>query len=210
VTPSTASIDWIAVGAVATGLAMLVTATMALFTAKMAAATERMAKSSQDQLDLLRRQATAAEASVEQTERTMGATMAPRLRAQRVSGEEVAATMEGSGFSLLLVNEGPVSATITEARLGRSADPVFLEAVPGGAIDPKGQVLIRCERDQRIAQLVTKRLEIPVRLKYEAPNGQEVYTSFKIKRKEGGEHERWLVTDRETDKAHGSDSVSFS
>jgi hypothetical protein len=97
---------------------MLATATAAVYTAKMAAATKTMAETSRDQLELLQRQATAAEASVEQTERTMAATMEPKLRAVRISGDRLSATMDRSKFSMTLENVGPVPvATIREAWL---------------------------------------------------------------------------------------------
>lgn len=74
-----ADVDWQAVGAVATGIAALVTAAMAIYTGSMAKATRRIAENGEQQLLELRRQSTAAEATVDQGERTLGATTAPTL-----------------------------------------------------------------------------------------------------------------------------------
>lgn len=204
-----ASVDWEAVGAVATGCAMLVTAAMAVFTARMAAATDRMAKAAQAQIDVARRQADAAETSVEQTERTISATMDPKLRAQRITGNQIAATMDTSGFSILLVNDGPVTATIREAKLTVAPQPVFLEPVPGGAIEPKGQMLVRSEPNAAQVRNLAEQQSIPVSLLYDGPGGNSIYTRLTIKRKSpGSPDERWLVTERETDKPYGSDPLS--
>ena len=65
-----ASIDWVAVGAVATGCAMLATATAAVYTARMAAAAKTMPKLRGTSWSYCSGRQPQAEASVEQTERT--------------------------------------------------------------------------------------------------------------------------------------------
>jgi hypothetical protein len=198
-----AEIDWQALGAVATGAAAVVTAVMAVYTAKMARATKTMAEATQAQVALSRRQAAAAETSVEQAERTMGATLEPRLRVLRISGDQVVANLDDH-FSITVVNDGPVSATINEVRVNIAPQFAYLDPVPGGAFDSGAKMLVRGPAVPAITKLAAERQPIPVRLKYVGQTATETYTSFALKRKGDGDDERWLIVEPESDKPHGS------
>jgi hypothetical protein len=195
-------VDWVEVGALATGIAALVTAGLAAFTAKMASATKAMAEATQAQVDLSRRHVAAAETSVEQTERSMGATLEPRLRLVRITGEETPVSLDDSGFSIMLVNEGPVAATLTEARINLPPQFFNLEQVPGGAIQPQGgQAVVRMDDPTPVlARLAGDNSTIRVQLKYAGPATREIHTACTLHLKGSGVDERWLVVERETDK----------
>jgi hypothetical protein len=194
--------EWIDL-AVAAGTALL-----ALATWRMAAATRSMARSSEDQLAELRRHADAAEATVDQAERTLGATTSPMLRVLRYSGEQAVVNAGDGGFSVMVENTGPVRATILEATLALAPQAITLEAAPGGAVAPGGQCLLRGDVPPPVlAGMLDGSVAVPLSLRYEGPGGVPVFTKATLKAKGGGD--RWLVIEREQDKPHGGGRASW-
>jgi hypothetical protein len=202
-----ATIDWPAVGAVATGIAATATAGLAYATWRMAGATRDIANSSGEQLAELRRHANAAEATVQQGKRTLEATTSPRLRVLRTSGQEAAVATGDGDWSVMIYNSGAVSATIVEARLDLSPQPIFLEPQPGGDVASEGQCLLRAEVSPNLLEQMLGGLPLPLMVQYEGSGAEPIYTRATLRAKDGGD--RWLVIDREKDKSHGGGVASW-
>lgn len=177
--------EWIDL-AVAAGTALL-----ALATWRMAAATRSMARSSEEQLAELRRHANAAEASVDQGERTLGATTSPLLRVLRSSGDNAVVNTTDHGFAVMVENTGPVRATILEATLRLAPQPITLEATPGAAVPPGDECLLRGDVPPDTLTEMLDGIPVPLSLRYEGPAGVPVFTSATLRAKDGGD--RWLV-----------------
>lgn len=108
---------------------------------------------------------------------------------------------DGDGtWAVMVHNNGPVPATISEAKL-ELRPPIFLTAVPGNAVEPKQQRLLRGDVPPDVLTPILERsAEVQLSLRYAGPNGQPVSTACKLKPKSGGE--RWLVSDPEKDEDH--------
>jgi hypothetical protein len=185
--------EWIDV-AVAAG-----TAALAVATAAMAIATRRMAKGAEDQLQELRRQSDAAEAGIEQTERTIGATQLPVLRVMRYTGDEAVVTADEEEWSVMVQNVGPVVATVLAAKLNLAPQPILLDAVPGNPIKPEGQVLLRGAASRDALELLLNGTPVELLMEYEGPGAsRRRVTRVTLRAKDRGD--RWLITDRERNK----------
>jgi hypothetical protein len=138
--------EWIDAGVAAgTGALALATAWMAWFVRRQAEETRKLAETAEGQLGELRRSAAAAEATAVQGERTLAATSLPVLRIVRTEQDAAAVTVDGHAWSVVIVNIGPVSATITESRLELCGQQIPLEAAPTGPIAPRRQCVLRSD-----------------------------------------------------------------
>jgi hypothetical protein len=135
----------------------------------LALATLRIARGAEDQLAELRRQSAAAEAAVEQTERTIGATQLPVLRVMRHTGEEAVVSADYDMWSVMVRNVGPVPATLVEAKLSLAPQPIPLEAVPPDAIKPDGQVLLRGDAAREAIEPLLDGTPAELLMTYEGP-----------------------------------------
>ncbi len=193
--------EWIQTGAAATTLVLAgITWWMARATKDMASATRMMADTSDAQLDLLRRQTMAAETATEQNERRLNAETFPRLNILRAGGTDAAAYLsDDHQWGVVLKNDGPVPATVTEARINLTPQRIFLEPLAGGAIQPGGQETFAAEVGPQVAaQMADGSLPLPLSIVYSGPRGNLQNMQATLRGRENGQ--AWVVMEAEKHK----------
>jgi hypothetical protein len=177
---------------------------LAFVTWRMAVATREMARASDQQLELLRRQAEAAETANVHTERQLSATARPRLVVARVQGEEIigGTTEEPPRWTVMIRNAGQAAAEVSEAWVRLTPQHLTLEPIPPGPIPPGEQRLFEADAPpQVLAEGAAGTLPFPLSFMYAGPNGDRFNMQATIRGKEGGD--RWLVFEAERDKSAG-------
>jgi hypothetical protein len=185
-------------------LVALGTFALALVTWRMAVATREMARASDQQLELLRRQAEAAETANVHTERQLNAIATPRLVVARVQGEEIVGGTgeEGTRWTVMIRNAGQAPAEISEAWVRLAPQQLTLDPIPPGPIAPGDQKLFEAEASpQVLAEGGAGKLPFPLSFMYSGPNGDRFNMQATIRGKDGGE--RWLVIEPERHKPAG-------
>ena len=180
------------------------TFSLAFVTWRMALATREMARASDQQLELLRRQAEAAETANVHTERQLSATATPRLVVTRAQDEEiVGGTTEQPGrWTVMIRNAGQAPAEVSDAWVRLAPQQLTLEPIPPGPIPPGEQKLFEAEAPpQVLAEGSAGNLPFPLSFTYTGPNGDRFNMQATIRGKDGGK--RWLVMEAERHKSAG-------
>jgi hypothetical protein len=185
-------------------LVALGTFALALVTWRMAAATRDMARASDEQLELLRRQADAAETANLHTERQLSATATPRLMVQRVEGEEIVGgtTEDPTRWTVMVRNVGQAPAEVSEAWVRLAPQQLTLEPIPPGPIGAGEQKLFEAEAPPHVlAEGDAGTLPFSLSFTYSGPTGDRFNMQVTLRGKDGGD--RWLVIEAERHKSAG-------
>jgi len=191
------------------------TLVLALVTWRMAVATRQVAETSQEQLELLRRQTSAAEAATafterqtvateavsSATERQAAATAKPRLMIDRVEGEQIVGGSDlPARWTVMLRNVGQATATVVEARVNLAPQPITLEPIPNTPIEPNQQRLFDGETSAQVLEEGDAgRLPFELSITYSGPTGYRENMQATLR----GKGDRWIVIDGERHKDAG-------